>query len=331
MKVVVTDSHANGAHFYGLHKHIYDEAGIELVLANCKTDEEVIEACKDADGVVVSFNSMAANVVEKFEKCKIIVRTGVGVDVVDLDACSKKGIFVCNIPDYCMDEVATHAMALMLANERKISIYDRQSRNKGVWDCGYGYKMHRLSNQTLGIIGFSKIGSKFATFAKAFGLNIIASDPVTPAEVMAEFGVKKVEQDELFAQADIISLHLPLNKYTHHLINKDAFAKMKDGVRLINTARGPIICLEDLIEALKSGKVGAVGLDVIENEPLEDVNAEILKFDNVIVTPHAAFQSIEADEQLGHDIAVMATERVLGKIPKNIVNAKGLKENGFLD
>lgn len=329
MKVVATDGFAMGEHFYDNAKVRFKEAGIDFVQANCKTDAEVIEACKDADGIIVSFNSMAADVVNNIPNLKIIARTGVGVDVVDQEACSKKGVFVCNVPDYCMDEVATHAMALILASVRKIAIYDRQSRNKGVWDCSYAYKMHRLSTRTLGIIGFGKISQKLATYAKAFGLTIIASDPITSAEVMAEYGVEKVEQDELFARADIISLHVPLNRFTHHLINKDAFAKMKDGVIIVNTARGPVICLEDLIEALKSGKVGAVGLDVIENEPLEDVNAEILKYENVIVTPHAAFQSVEADLQLCDDLVTMSIDRLEGRIPKNVVNKKGLEEYGL--
>ncbi|MBS4960133.1 MAG: C-terminal binding protein [Clostridiales bacterium] len=332
MKVVVTDRYANGEHFYDEAAVAFKEAGIDFVLANCsyENNEETIEACKDADAVIVSFNSMAAEVVEKFEKCKIIARTGVGVDVVDQEACSKKGIYVCNVPDYCMDEVATHAMALILSMERKTCIYNNQIRTKGNWDCGYGYRMHRLSDMTLGIVGFGRISSKLATFAKGFGFKIIASDPITPAEVMAQYGVEKVSQDELFAQADVISIHVPLLPSTHHLICKETIAKMKDGVRIVNTSRGPVISTEDLIEGLKSGKIAAAGLDVIEGEKITDPNAEILKYENVIVTPHAAFQSIAADKQLSASLVEEVIDRLSGRTPKNIVNKKGLEKYGFL-
>lgn len=298
--------------------------GFEVVIAKCNTPEEIIDIAKDADCIGVNRTKVGKDIISSLDKCKAIIRYGVGYDAVDLDSASEEGIFVCNIPDYCMDEVATHAMALILDLCRKTTFFDRHVRT-GQWDHNYGYKMHRLSELTLGLIGFGNISRRLSQFAKSFGFNIISSDPFINKSVFEEYDVEKVTIDEIYKQSDIISLHVPLNESTKHIISKESISKMKDNVMIINTSRGPLINKKDLIIGLESGKIKAVGLDVVEGEPIRDKDDDLYKFDNVVITPHCGFNSYEATIDQHLKVAYTAEKIFNGKIPENVVNRRQIE------
>jgi D-3-phosphoglycerate dehydrogenase len=325
-KFVMVDSHTLAGTDFSPELNLLSENGIECVLAECKTESEIIEAVKDADGIGLNYSPITRNVISHMEKCKVIVRYGIGYDVVDVEAATEKGIAVCNLPDYCVDEVATHAMALILDTSRKTTLFDKSVR-RGIWDSEYGYKMRRLSELTLGLIGFGNTARKLSHYAKAFDMNIIVNDPYAPQGVFDEYGVKGVNIDELFKDADIISIHIPLNDDTKHFINKETISKMKDGVIIINTARGPIIKIDDLLDALDSGKIRAAGLDVVENEPITDPSSRVLNYENLVITPHAAYNSVEASINQHTMVAETAVQVLNGKMPHNVVNRKQLLNN----
>jgi len=309
---------------YRIEEEVCRQHGVELVVEDCRTDEEIIDKCKDADGIITVYADLNKHVIDNLDKCKVLVRYGIGYDNIDVEAATAKGIFVCNIPDYCIPEVASHAMAFVLALYRKIMVYDRAIR-KGIWNTYTGYPVHRLSTQVFGILGFGNIGREVAKYAKVFGFQVVAYDPFLKDQVFEEHGVKRLGLDEFLAQSDIISIHVPLSRDTHHLINKETIAKMKDGVMIVNTARGGLISTADLIEGLRSGKVLAAGLDVLEEEPVTDPEAEILKFDNVVLTPHAGANTVEAYGELARRVADTACRVVKGELVYNIVNKELLK------
>ncbi|MGB4437654.1 MAG: C-terminal binding protein, partial [Sedimentibacter sp.] len=321
---VILDSQELAGSDFNIEKNILEAQGIECVIAECKTVEEVIEVAKDADGVGLVYVDMNKDLIGKLENCKIIVRYGIGYDTIDVPAATERGIIVCNLPDYCQPDVATHTMALLLNLCRKVSLLDRSCR-KGNWGANDGYPINRLSSMTLGLIGFGSIARLFVKYMSGFNMNTIAYDPFLPESFFKELNVKQVTLDELYAQADAISVHTPLTPETKHLINKDTIAKMKDGVLIVNTARGPIIDIYALMEALESGKVKAAGLDVNELEPIFDPNAEIYKYDNLIINPHSAYNSVEASIEQHQKVAYSAVDALVKKImPYNAVNKKQL-------
>ena len=240
--------------------------------------------------MVNSFAQVTAKVINSLAKCTMILRTGIGVNTIDTDAATAKKIKVCYVPDYCRDEVADHTLALMLSATRKISFLDKRLR-EGVWKAVEAGFVPRLGNCTFGLLGFGGIAQRVAKRILAFGMGVLAYDPYLSDEVFASAGVSRAAKyDEIFSKSDVISLNLPLTAETKYIINAENIAKMKDRVFIINTARGPLIKEDDLIKALKSGKVCAAGLDVFEDEPLP-ANSELRSLDNVVLTPHSAFYS----------------------------------------
>lgn len=319
MLVVLADGNSLEGDHYKIEEKFFSEKGIEFrVLDNCLTEESVIEHCKDADALLSVYAPITEKVIQELDNCKVLVRYGIGFDSIDVDAATKKGIPVCNIPDYSIPEVATHTIAMLLHFERKIGILDKSIR-EGKWNPNLAFTSTRLSSINLGLVGFGNIAQQAAEYAKAFGINILAYDPFIPEEYMLEKGVKKVELEELFQESDYVSLHVPLNDGTHHLINKESIAKMKDSAVIINTARGPIIDQDALVHALKNGNLRGACLDVLENEPVK-LTDEILELDNVVITPHAAFNSVQAKERLHARVAETTYEVLSGGTPKNIVN-----------
>ena len=303
-------------------RKIFEGAGIEYVVCDCKTGEDIVAAAKDADGIVNVMIKMDADTVRQLEKCKVVVRCGIGYDVIDVDACTKKGIAACNVSDYCFPEVATHAMAMLLSLYRKLDHYTACVK-KGVWNKEKGFTPHRLDQVTLGIVSFGNISKQLSQYAKAFGMKMISYDPYVPDSVFAQYGVEKVDFDELLARSDMISLHAPLTPETKGMINKESIAKMKDGVIIVNNARGPLVVEEDLAEALKSGKVVGAGLDVFAQEPINPDNP-LLGLDNVILTPHAAYDSVEASWDLFEKVALTILKVLGGEYPNNVLNRKAL-------
>ena len=296
---------------------------VECVIANCKSLQDIKEQAGDADYIGLVYQKITAEVLDLMPKLKLIVRYGIGYDVVDVAECSKRGIAVCNIPTYCIEDVATHAAALLLDVTRKVSMYDRQIKD-GNWDVGYGYANHRLSVQTLGFIGFGHIAQKFAGYMQAFGMKVIAYDPYLKEEVFNKFNACKVTLDELLASSDVITLHCACTDETRHLINQKTLSKLKDGVILINTSRGALIDNAALLEGLQNGKILACGLDVNEDEPITDKHHPLLAFENLIITPHSAYNSVEASDEQHKDAAQTVLNVEAGSLPFNTVNKQQL-------
>ena len=298
-------------------------AGGEVVYASAQDEATLIREAADADVIMNSFAKVTDKVIAALDHCKMILRTGISVDTIDVEAATAKKIKVCYVPDYCRDEVADHTFTLVLIALRKIALLNKRM-HQGVWNSVEAGYVPRLSNVTLGLVGFGAIAKKMALRAKGFGMKVIAYDPYLPDSVFEENGVAHaVEMDDVFRAADAVSLHLPLNKSTHHVINGEAFAKMKDHVVFVNTARGGLVDTDALVEALRSGKVGAASIDVFEQEPLP-VDHPLVEMDNVLLTPHAAYYSTASLPEL-MDKSTDEVVRVLeGRESRVVVNKKEL-------
>lgn len=292
----------------------------DFVAIQCKTEEDVINKAKDADALFVQYAPITDKVFENLKSLKVIVRYGVGVDCVDLDSATKHNVYVCNVPDYGMDEVSTATVALILASLRKIQLLSSSVR-ENVWDFKISKPIHRPSTLTLGIAGFGRIPKEVARKAKAFGFNIIAYDPFVTEEVIKECGASKVDLDTLIKDSDIVTIHIPLVKDTYHLFNKETFLKMKKGSYIINTSRGPLIDEEALIYALDNGIIAGAALDVCEVEPIK-INNKLKEYDNVIITPHVAWYSEEAQVDLQRKAGEEIVRVLSGEKPLNCVNIR---------
>ena len=319
-KVVVTDYEYSS---FVPEEEVLNKLGIELTFAQCKTEEDVIEACKDADALINQYAPISRKVIEKLEKCKVISRYGVGFNTIDVEAATEKGIIVGNVTDYCLDEVSNHAMALILSNARKVTLLNNAVKN-GNWDFKVAVPIFRLKGRTLGLVGFGNIPQTVAKKAQAFDLKVIAYDPFVSEEVAASKNVELVTLDELCERSDFISVHVPLNQHTEKMISHEQFDKMRKEAFIINTARGPIIDEQALIEALQEGKIAGAGLDVLETEPINPDNP-LLKMDNVIINPHSAFYSVEAELELKRKTAENVADVLSGYYPTYLVN-RAVKE-----
>jgi D-3-phosphoglycerate dehydrogenase / 2-oxoglutarate reductase len=243
------------------------------------------------------------------------------VDTVDVDAATDLGVVLANVRDFCLDEVSEHALALLLAVARKIVTADRLIR-RGGWVAGVQellLPMRRLNGQTIGLVGFGQIARRMAVRAKAFGLEVLASDPYVSPEVAEAQGVQLLPLAELLPRADIVSLHVPLSPETLHLIDDDALALMKPTAILINVARGPVVDEAALARALAAGRLAGAGLDVLEEEPLE-IPHPLLDFENVVLTCHYASCTVEAYAEMRRGLSDQAAQILRGEFPKFFVN-----------
>src|SRR5262252_2325651 len=265
-------------------------------MANSASADDILTVARDADAILVTYAKLPGELLRQLTRCKAIGRFGLGVDDIELPAAKALGIAVNYVPDYCLREVADQAMALLLALARKITLSNTLVQS-GRWDVAPIVPLRRLEGQILGLIGFGNIPRALAPKAKAFGLKVIAHDPYIAKETLSAAGVEGVSFDDLLARSDFISVHAPLLPATRGLMNAAAFAKMKKGACLINTARGPLVNEAALVAALDSGHLGGAALDVVTTEPLPK-DSPLLGRDNVILTPHTAFYSVEALEEL---------------------------------
>ena len=318
-KVLITDPYHQNFH---IEKEILAEINAEVIISHCKTEEDVIRLGSEMDGLLVSYVPIGKKVIENLHKCKVIVKYAVGVNNIDLDAATQKGIYVANVPQYCVEEVSTHTLALWLNLVRKISKYD-QSVKKGFWDPLVGDPIFRTENKVFGIIGFGNMGKRVAEKIRPFGLTILVYDPLVNNVLISKYGGKKVGLKTLLHESDYISLHCPLNKFTEHLIDFKEIEMMKKGVFIINTSRGEIINQKALYKGLKDGKIARAALDVLEKDPPS--LTDIIDTDNIIYTPHVAWNSVEAEKDLRKS-AAQEVKRVLeGGRPLNLVNKEVLK------
>lgn len=292
-----------------------------IKIVNERVGLELGRALSDSDAAIVDYSTqMSAEVISELKQCKLIVTVSVGYDNINLQQATMKGISASNVPGYCTEEVADHTIALLLAVTRNIFTM-KESVQEGKWDELAGGQVPRLRGRTLGIIGLGRIGIAVALRAKALGLEVIVYDPYLPTGRDKSIGVKSVEFDTLIRTCDIFTIHCPLTEETRHMLGRNEFQAMKNGVYIINTGRGPVIDSQALLEALQSGKVVRAGLDVFENEP-PNPDHPILKMKQVLVTPHAGFLSMESS----YDRISMALDEVIRLLHherlRNVVPAK---------
>lgn len=317
MKVVVIEP---GYADYEHELAILDKFTKEMQVVPLGTpDAEVIAAVKDADAIMVREAKVNEALINSLEKCKVIVRYGVGVDNIDLAAAKKRGIYVANVPDYGSEDVAEHAVALMLSAARRIPSRNNDVK-QGVWGVGQAEPMYRLKNKVMGIVGFGRIARCFAKKVSGFEFsNILVFDPLLTEAEAQQLNVKKCALEDIFTESDYISLHVPLTEQTRHMVDQSLLAKMKPNAILVNTGRGGLINEDHLHDALKEGKIFAAALDVFEKEPL-DISMPLVSLKNVITTDHTGWFTEESVIDL-HQKAAYEVLRVLeGNEPINWVN-----------
>jgi D-3-phosphoglycerate dehydrogenase len=307
VKVVITD------YDYGnndVERPLIEGAGFELVAAQCKSEDELIEVAHDASAVITQYARVGKKTINAFTKCRLIARYGTGVDIVDVEAATRRNILVTNIPDYCVDEVADHAMGLLLACIRKLKTYDKTIRS-GIWRWQIGQPIHRIRGRTMGLLAFGKIARAIAERAKPFGARLIAYDAYLPEEAFVPYGVTPVSFDELIEQTDYLMIQVPLTSETRGMIGEAELKKMNPSSVLINTSRGPLVNSDALYRALKEGWISAAGIDDIDPEPTKlrewKPESPLFTLDNIIITPHSAYYS----EESIHECRRRASEEVV--------------------
>jgi len=319
-KVVITDREFETI---DCERSVLENAGAEVFAYHYKEEDDIIRVAKDCDGLIMQYANLTRKVIESLEKCRIISKYAIGLDLIDLEAATERGICVANVPDYCVDEVSTHTVAMILALSRKLLQHDRNIR-KGIWDYKLCKKIYNLRGQTIGIVGFGKIARQVAKKIKPYGMNLLVSDPFVQTETVKAYDGTLVEFDELVERSDIVSIHVPLTDSTRHMFHKNVFRKMKDTAILINMGRGPIIKETDLIWALENKVIAAAGLDVTDPEPIKKENP-MLQMNNVLITPHAAYYSEESQIALQTLTAESVAQVLSGYYPKFLAN-KAVKE-----
>lgn len=318
-KVAVTDSV-----FPSLEpaRQILAELDAELHLAAETTPEAILDVARQADGMLVTYASVTGDIIRQLERCQVIARFGIGVDNVDIQAATQSGIVVTYVPDYCVDEVSDHALTLLLALARKIT-FSNALVQEGRWELPAVVPLHRLRGRTLGLVGFGKIPRALAPKAQALGVSVVTCDPYISEDVTSPLGVELVDFQTLLRTADYISIHAPLTSETQHMFNAGAFQQMKPGALLINTARGPLVDEEALVEALDQGRLAGVALDVMSVEP-PPADSPLLRRDDVIFSPHTAFYSEESLLELQTKAAQDVSHVLRGESPRYPINPQVL-------
>ena len=288
-------------------------------LSRITKEDDVIAQTRDADALIIAAAPVTRAVMSALEGLKVVVRTGVGYDVIDVPAATELGVVVVNVPDIWVREVANHAMALLLAWNRGVITLDRNVR-AGKWGGGVpGEYTGSIHGETVGIVGLGNIGSAFARRIAAFEATVIACDPYVDDARFAALGVERVSLEQLAERADYVSVHTLLNAETHHLIGEKFFRRMKPTAILINTSRGPVVDERALMRALEEKRLAGAALDVWEQEPVASDNP-LLKMDNVIATPHAAYFSSPAVAQVPRRCGEEVARVLTGERPLNVVN-----------
>ena len=319
MKVVVTDYIEPDLKW---EEEKLAEMGVEFEYHQLKFQpvEKVIEATRDADVVIVNMVKVPRELVAGWEKCKLVIRHGVGYDNVDLEALEEAGIPLCYIPDYCTEEVAEQAIMLILACARRLitsrKVLDESSA-RGQWDFQDVIPIYRMAGRTVGILGCGRIGSLVYLKLKSFGFRFLICDPYLSEERVQELGVERVDHETLFKESDFLTIHTPLTHETRHIVNKDTLALMKPTAYVINTARGPMVDSEALAEALRNGVIAGAGIDVYEVEP-PPPDHPLFSAPNVILTPHLAWYSEDAAWRI-RELIILEIQRFLeGKPPRYV-------------
>jgi D-3-phosphoglycerate dehydrogenase len=297
-----------------------EAAGGTLVTGQAVNEEQVADLCRDADGVLTVRAPITRRAIYAMERCRIIVRYGIGVDTVDVAAATERRIMVANVPDYCLDEVSDHALTLLLMLSRQMIPAIALAR-EDTWAVGKMPPLQRLRGQTCGLVGCGRIGSLLAGKVSALGMSVIIYDPYLSETRAGEMGAELVSLDALLTRADFISLHAPLNEGTHHLLGEAAFAKMKKSASIINTARGGLIDEAALLAALDAGKISCAALDVLESETaVTAIRSALVRHPKTILTPHTAWLSEQARAALQLRAIEQALAGLRGETPYGLIN-----------
>jgi D-3-phosphoglycerate dehydrogenase len=309
---------------YAGHKDVNDERlvlegfGARVIAAVSPDTAEAHQHLPDCDALMVTIQPVTAEMMDRMPNCKIICRVGTGLDAIDIPAATERGIWVTNVPDYSIDEVSSHAMAFVMALARNLFRHRAMSRN-GSWRYETERPIARIAGQTMGVLGLGRIGTASARKAQGLGFNVIAFDPYLGDERFSELGVRRVDFDSLLTESDFLTLHVPLTSETRHIIDASALARMKRTAYLVNTARGEVVDIDALVDAVRAGTIAGAGVDVLPVEP-PPPDHPILHEESILVTPHVAWASIES----GHDVRERGAQDVVrvlqGQPPKYAAN-----------
>lgn len=300
-----------------IERDVFDDVDAEVVVGHATSEAELVDLASGADGLLVEYADVTADVLDALEGLKVVSRYGIGVDNVDVAAASERGIVVTNVPSYCEEEVATHALSLLLSVARRTAAYTASVKS-GTWDWKTGRPIDPLVGATVGFVAFGKIPRTFTRLAAGFDFDYLAYDPYLDEEDVAGTGVETVDFETLLAESDVVSIHAPLVDGTRHLFDADAFRTMRESAVLLNTARGPIVDETALFEALRAGEIGGAGLDVLSDEPVHD--SPLFDLDSVVVTPHVAWYSERSLDELRRKAAENVVRVLRGDRPHGVVD-----------
>ena len=292
-----------------------------MLTAQCRTPEEIISAAKgkDIEALIVQYAPITEKVFENLPSLRAVVRYGIGYDVFDIEAATRHGVCAMNVENYCEEEVATHTISLILALNRKI-IKLNEHVKEGRWDVFLVGDVRKISQNTIGLIGFGKIAQKVAKRILAFETDVLVYDPYVDDKIVSQFkNTGKTSLQVVLEESDFISIHTPLTEETEHMIGAEQFQIMKDSACVINTSRGSIINEKALIDSLKNEEIAGAALDVLEEEPIPK-DSSLKEFDNVILTPHASWYSNEAIKKLKSKVANQAIDVLQGNKPEFLIN-----------
>lgn len=313
MKVLLTDFEQADT---VLERNLFTIADVQMAEAQCKTPEQVIEAGHDADAFIVSMAPVTRAVFESLPGLRMIAVPGIGVDTIDLKAAKKHGVWVANVPDANINEVATHALGMSLSLIRHLPFYDSSVRD-GHWHYERTGRLRRPSTLTLGVVGLGRIGQSFTRIAAPCFERVLGHDPYLARDSWPE-EVQKASLDEVFQQSDIVSLHVPLTQENANFVDAKRLSQMREGSYLVNVSRGGLVDLDGLLEMLESGRIAGAALDVMPQEP-PPAEHPILRHPRTLLSPHAAFYSVESEEELRRMAVFNVLAWFTGGAPPNVI------------
>lgn len=327
-KVVITDYDFGDV---DVETEILKAAGAEVIALQAKQEEDLFDVAPSCAAMINQYARIGGETIARMRHCEVIARFGVGVDIVDVDSATERGILVTNVQNYCTEEVADHAISLWLTLARKLPAYDRAT-HAGIWRWQSGQPVYRLRGRTMGVVSLGKIGQAIAARAQVFGVKVIAYDPFLSADKAASLGVELVSKSDLLARSDYVLMQAPMTPQTRHFLSDAEFAIMKPGAILVNTGRGPTVDNQALFRALTDGHLAAAGLDDPEEEPAKRANwtpddNPIFSLPNVLITPHAAYYSEESIHEARVTAATQVAKVLTGQKPDYTVNADALAMN----